>query len=421
MKRVISILMALVLVLSSVYIARPARAYAASEEELAEIQERKEELSKQIDEAKANKNQTLQQKYLMDQRNAVLMEEISAVSQQISETSARIEENKKQEKEQYELFCRQVRQEEERGAVSYWSVLFKATSFTDLLSRVDFINEVTDHDQSVIDTLRNLRKQLASDKESLESDQSELNAAQAELTEQIAAAQKLAEEYSATADGLQEMYDEEARAAEQMEEELRQAELERQRQAEEEERRRQEEAERQAQQNNNDNDDNDDDNGDNGGNGGNGGNSHHSSGSVPDSDGYIWPTNNTRLITSPMGNRASPGGIGSTDHQGVDIGADYGTDILASKAGEVVQSGWYGGYGYCVTIQHGNSGGDYTRYGHMSSILVDEGETVSQGQVIGLVGSTGNSTGPHIHFEIHEDYCLLDPLDYLGGWIPYDW
>ena len=393
MKKAVSLMLALLMVLSVVCLMQPA-AYAASHEELAALQEKKEELQGQINEVRSNKKRTLEKKYLMDQRNAVLQQEIDLVAQQIQDTTERIAANEAQEKEQYELFCRQVRQEEERGSVSYWSVLFKATSFADLLSRADFINEVAAYDADVISELQTLREQLAEDKTSLEADKAELNAAQSELQQQIAEADQLLEEYTASEKGLQDMYDEEERAAKQMEAELR--ELARQR-----------ELERQRQNNSNSNSNNNSNN--------------NSSSTVPNSNGYIWPTNNTRLITSPIGGRASPGGIGSTNHQGVDIGAGYGTDILAAKAGVVVQSGWYGGYGYCVTIQHGNNAGTYTRYGHMSRILVSTGQTVSQGQVIGKCGSTGNSTGPHIHFEIHENGVLKNPLDYLSGWVRGNW
>ena len=382
MKRVVSILLALVLGVGCIM-----PAFGASQSELEEIQQKKNDLQDQIDEVKANREEALEQKYLMDQRNAVLQREIDLVNQNIEDTAARIAENERQERAQYALFCRQVRQEEERGSVSYWSVLFKASSFVDLLSRVDFVNEVARYNENVIDELQALRKQLAEDREGLKKDREELKAVQSELQEQIAEAEQLVKEYSATEKGLQKMYAEEEAAAKAMEDELR-------------EMARRREQERLRNQNSDQN---------------------SSFDNVPDSNGYIWPTNATRLITSPLGGRASPGGIGSTNHQGVDIGASYGTDILAAKAGVVVQSGWYGGYGYCVTIQHGDNPGTYTRYGHMSQILVSYGQSVSQGQVIGLVGSTGNSTGPHIHYEVHENYELRNPLDYLPGWVRYNW
>ncbi len=84
---------------------------------------------------------------------------------------------------------------------------------------------------------------------------------------------------------------------------------------------------------------------------------------------------------------------------------------MASCGGTVIQAGWYGGYGYCVTIQHGN--GMQTRYAHMSRALVSVGDYVQQGEVIGRSGSTGNSTGPHVHFEIIVNGIKVNPLTYL--------
>lgn len=100
-----------------------------------------------------------------------------------------------------------------------------------------------------------------------------------------------------------------------------------------------------------------------------------------------------------------------TVHRGVDWACSTGTSIMASCGGTVIQAGWYGGYGYCVTIQHDN--GIQTRYGHMSKVLVSSGEYVQQGEVIGRSGSTGNSTGPHVHFEIIVNGTKVNPLTYL--------
>lgn len=100
-----------------------------------------------------------------------------------------------------------------------------------------------------------------------------------------------------------------------------------------------------------------------------------------------------------------------TVHQGIDWACSTGTSIMASCGGTVIQAGWYGGYGYCVTIQHGN--GMQTRYAHMSRVLVSVGDYVQQGEVIGRSGSTGNSTGPHVHFEIIVNGIKVNPLTYL--------
>lgn len=109
---------------------------------------------------------------------------------------------------------------------------------------------------------------------------------------------------------------------------------------------------------------------------------------------YIWPCSG--IITSPYGTRS--GGIGSSNHKGIDIGADYGTEIYASDSGDVIQSAWVDGYGNFIKIQHDN--GDITCYGHLQSRLVSEGDRVIQGDQIATMGSTGRSTGPHLHFEI---------------------
>lgn len=117
--------------------------------------------------------------------------------------------------------------------------------------------------------------------------------------------------------------------------------------------------------------------------------------------------------TSWFGPRESPGGIGSTNHGGVDLAAPTGTPIAAALAGNVTTAGWYGGYGQAVVIDSGN-GIDIT-YGHMSQVLTQVGATVPKGAQIGLVGSTGNSTGPHLHFEMHQNGNRIDPQPYIEG------
>ena len=120
----------------------------------------------------------------------------------------------------------------------------------------------------------------------------------------------------------------------------------------------------------------------------------------------IWPV--TGPISSYYGYRTSPGGIGSTFHEGVDIAGDYGTPISATAAGTVTQAGWVGGYGYLVEVKHAD--GIVTRYGHNSAVLVYEGQHVDQGSMIALMGSTGNSTGPHCHYEVRIHGEAVDPM-----------
>ncbi len=117
-------------------------------------------------------------------------------------------------------------------------------------------------------------------------------------------------------------------------------------------------------------------------------------------------------ITSPFGNRASPGGIGSTNHKGTDFGFSAGTPIYACESGTVVHAGLKGGYGKCVIIDHGN--GLQTLYAHQSRLNVAAGQRVIRGQCIGAVGSTGNSTGPHLHLEVRVNGVPVDPM---GGYL----
>lgn len=130
----------------------------------------------------------------------------------------------------------------------------------------------------------------------------------------------------------------------------------------------------------------------------------------PDADTPdIWPVRGN--ISSTFGYRRSPGGIGSTYHEGIDIAGDYGLPIEATASGVVTQAGWYDGYGNLVEIKHPN--GMVTRYGHNSALLVSVGQQVKQGDVVALMGSTGNSTGPHCHYEVRINGQAVDPTYFL--------
>ncbi len=389
-KKVCSFLLAACMVVSLALTVAPARAYGSAvddwNQQLTQSENKLNELQEKIDAAKKEKDKALEAKQLLDERNDVLQEQINTVKKQIEETSERITENEAQEKVQYELFCKQVRQEEERGTVSYWSVLFKATSFADLLSRVDFVNEIMEHDQRVMDDLKTLRAQLTKDREALEEQKTVLSNSQAELEAQIAEANHIVNDLSSTAEGLQKMYDEEEAEGERIQQQI---------------------------------DEYYQNHGDVGGGGTSGGPNDTSTQNGVLS-GLIWPTNQTRYITSKFGYRDAPVSGASSYHPGIDIGVPYGTDIYACQDGVVIQAGWNGGYGISVIIAHPN--GISTLYGHMCDWQVSEGQTVSRGQVIGLVGSTGYSSGPHIHLEVRVNGTRVDPLSYLdNNYVPYWW
>lgn len=376
-KRALSLLCAACMAASLLCMAKPVPTYASSlSDQLQEARDAQAELEKQIEAIQSDKSKALEEKALLDRQNDKLRSEISLLQQQSDETQARITELTQKEQEQYELFCRQVREEEERGTVSYWSVLFKASSFTDLLARMDFVNEVMDYDRQVISDLQTTRRQLTEDKAALEQQKSELESSQTKLQQQVDAASTLIREYEETEAGHQAMLDEAA------EDEVRIQALIRQQQS-------------------------------GGSSGGSG-----SSGSNSGVDGYIWPTNNTRVVTSPYGERWCPF-HGYESHNGADIDAARGSAVLAAKSGRVIQAGWNGGYGISVMIAHDD--GITTLYGHMDGCSVSVGQTVSQGETIGICGNTGNSSGAHIHYTMYKNGGTIDPLPYLPGYIAWDW
>lgn len=376
-KRALSLLCAACMAASLLCMAKPVRTYADSlSDQLQEARDAQAELEKQIEAIQSDKSKALEEKALLDRQNDKLRSEISLLQQQSDETQARITELTQKEQEQYELFCRQVREEEERGTVSYWSVLFKASSFTDLLARMDFVNEVMDYDRQVISDLQTTRRQLTEDKAALEQQKSEMESSQTKLQQQVDAASTLIREYEETEAGHQAMLDEAA------EDEARIQALIRQQQS-------------------------------GGSSGGSG-----SSGSNSGVDGYIWPTNNTRVVTSPYGERWCPF-HGYESHNGADIDAARGSAVLAAKSGRVIQAGWNGGYGISVMIAHDD--GITTLYGHMDGCSVSVGQTVSQGETIGICGNTGNSSGAHIHYTMYKNGGTIDPLPYLPGYIAWDW
>lgn len=131
--------------------------------------------------------------------------------------------------------------------------------------------------------------------------------------------------------------------------------------------------------------------------------------SSPSAAGLIWPASGT--LSSGFGPRSSPGGIGSTNHEGIDIALPEGTPLRAAASGTVIMASYNGGYGNYTCIDHGS--GLSTCYAHQSSFAVSVGQSVSQGQIIGYSGNTGSSTGPHLHFEVRINGVAQDPMGYL--------
>lgn len=134
-------------------------------------------------------------------------------------------------------------------------------------------------------------------------------------------------------------------------------------------------------------------------------------GKEPTPGSWLKPVRGT--VTSSFGYRVAPTAGASTYHKGIDIGANRGDTIVASASGKVIQSGWNGGLGISVMIQHSNN--LVSIYGHMERTVAKNGEIIPAGQIIGYVGSTGYSTGPHLHFQINKNGKAVNPLEYIGS------
>ena len=360
----------------------------ALKNDAADLTSQRKELESKLDALKDDKSQALAKKQLLDQKVTNTAAQIKNVEAQIADyaalitqTEAELLDAQQREEAQYELFCTRVRAMEERGKVSYWSVLFKAESFTDLLGRMDIVNEIMDADQAVIDQLQALQVEIEEKKASLEASKAESEAAKADLVakkteldaqrkEAIALVNEINDNENEYKETLDELDKEEERIQAMIVKKSKEL------------------AAQQAAQN--------------------GGTSNAALG------GYIWPVS-SHYITSTFGGRASPGGIGSTNHKGIDIGrVGYTTEIHAAKAGTVIVSQYSSSYGNYVVVSHGS--GNTTLYAHMSSRKVSVGAYVNQGDVLGVTGSTGHSTGPHLHFEISENGVRINPLNYLTGY-----
>ena len=362
---------------------RKAAQIAALEQKKKEQQEKLKELEKQIAEAKAKKEDVMVTKNLLDQRNQLLLEQIDDTQNQIDDAAAQIARYELLEQEQYELFCQQVRSEEERGSLSYLSVLFKATSMADLLSRMEFVNEVAEYNKTLIAAMKETRENIKAEKTEMEAKEAQLGEQQDELQGKLDETTKLMNEYAADQRELEKLYAAEEEAGKAIVAEINRLMAE--------------------------------------------------SDVVPSAEGFIWPVTTSRKISSPQGNRVSPGnGIGSSNHKGVDIcNVSYSSKIYATKSGKVLiasmpysdPDGGSSGYGNYVVIDHG--GGMSTLYAHMSIVKVSVGQYVTQGDVIGVTGNTGASTGPHLHYEVHSTTMVNgravtvyeNPLNYLPGYI----
>ena len=304
-----------------------------------------------------------------------------------------------------------IRAMEEDGSISYWSVLFKANSFSDLLDRLNMIEEIAASDQKRLRELSEAAEQVAVAKDELDAEKDELDDAKAELDETQAAleekqaeAQDLLAELIAHGEELEDLYE-----GFELEEEELMAEI-AQMEKEYNEAKRQEwlaymatyttvppatTATSPT----------------SGTTTNSSGTASGNSSGTTSSGSWLVPCSYT-MVSSPFGNRDAPTAGASSYHQGVDLAAPAGTPIYASRTGVVTVATYSKSAGYYVTINHGD--GYSSVYMHMTNYVVSKGQAVSAGQVIGYVGSTGISTGNHLHFGISYNGSYVNPANYVN-------
>ncbi len=402
-----------VLMVGSTILGALSMAGAASKSQLnnklAQIKTQKAEVERQLaayqkdKDAYAGQIGTLNNKInLTEEQIAATEEVLKELTHSITETTEKLEQAEKDLVEKKDLFATRIRVMYENGETSYMEVLLNSESFSDMLSNMEIVSQIMDYDKSVVrefketrDSIDAMKLQLESDrqqqqdhkeslqadKRELEKDQSKLKAMLANVEKDITSAEKMAAQMDAERDQInQEIAEISRREAEEA-------------------RRRAEEARRKAERARRSND---------------AGVSRTADVSYSGGGGsMLWPCPVYTRVTSEFGGRNHPiTGKWQSGHKGIDIASGKGNPIIAAKAGTVVKSYLSSSYGNYVVISHG--GGLMTAYAHMSKRMVSVGDTVAAGEQIGTVGSTGNSTGNHLHFEVYVNGSVVNPRNYVS-------
>ena len=313
-----------------------------------------------------------------------IKEQRVAVENDITLNERQLAEAQKRLEGRESVFYKRVRDIYINGRLSYLDVVIGAKDFSDFANRLEVLKRIIDSDITLINEIKKERAEIEAHKQKLEADRAKLvELEKAALAKQAEIEQKKAERNVV----LQKAQNDRATAMQAIEE-LNASSAQVSAMLKERQAARAAAAAAAAQ----------------------------SSGGQGASDNWVqgtgqlgWPVSGE--ITSPYGYRVHPIWGTTIYHSGIDIGVDEGTPVHAADGGVVVWSGWMGGYGYAVVIDHGN--GLSTLYGHNSELAVDEGQSVAKGQVISYAGSTGNSTGPHVHFEVRANGDPVDPMGYL--------
>jgi len=407
-KSILCGLLAAVLAFSLMPISAEAKSSSEIREQIKDMKAENKELEEKLKELRGqfqeNENEMINmvaEKDLIDQEIAILTEQISNINAQIMSYGLLIA-DKQDELDAAQTDLDELNQKhkeriqamEEEGNLSYWEVLFKANSFTDLLDRLNMMQEIAASDRrrmeelsAAADRVAQTQAELSSEKTGLEETRAQLDVAQLELEAKRAEADELlrqliakGEEFEALIDESEDLQHELMAEIAQAEKDLKKAEY-------------QEWLATYVPPTTRP------------------GNDTTPSTDAPSSSGWVCPVPYYTL-TSPFGMRVHPISGKWKMHNGVDMAAAQGTPIYAAKSGKVTTASYQaGGAGYYVSINHGD--GFSSIYMHMTHFIVSPGQYVTAGQVIGYVGSTGGSTGPHLHFGISYNGSYVNPMNYI--------
>lgn len=347
------------------------------EDQLADLQRQAEEQQAKTNEASAKvENVSERLRQIQEELRVATAEykevkgQLDSVEDKISDNTELLQKTEADLKVKNKKLQQRVRDIYINGQISYVDVLFGAKDFADLMTRMDVLKRIIKHDYDLImkvkeekATVENTRAQLEKDKAEAEVLVTDAQAKKAKVEDKESEQQVLLDQAIYDRDTSERMYEEIMAASQEVANMIRRSQM-----------------------------------------------SYAGySGAPAGAGGMIWPISGP--ITSEFGWRTHPIFGTARFHSGLDIGGDYGMPIYAAASGTVIYAGWISGYGNAVIIDHG--GGVTTLYGHNDSLNVSEGENVAQGQVIAMCGSTGNSTGPHCHFEVRENGEPVSPYGYL--------
>lgn len=352
-----------------------------SQDLINKIAENKKKVQSTINNLKALKNNT--QKYIeeLDKNLEILVDELNTTlenidkkQEEIDDTSAKLEKAKSDEEKQYNDMKTRIKYFYESGTVTALESILSGENLYDILTRAEYIQNITDYDRKKLNELVDIKNQIKLFEEKLNIEKTELL--------------DLKEVELANKENIEKLIEDKTKELENTNSRINTSSAELKKLQEEE---RKQEAEIAAIEN--------------------AIIARGNSGRML-SGGLIWPCPASKRITSNFGGRKAPTKGASTFHEGIDIGAPSGSKVLAAAAGEIVISKYSYSGGNYIMIDHGS--GVFTVYMHLSKRYYEVGKEVSQGEVIGLVGSTGYSTGPHLHFGIRKNKKYVNPLTYVG-------